>query len=73
MRASAGAMRESQESDAEAMPTETDEAKVERCAVCGATVEVGDISDTSGWRWYSDGRGGLHALCPTCPPPDDVS
>jgi hypothetical protein len=39
------------------------------CTVCGAEVEEGDVEDTNGWRWFSDGKGGLHPLCPTCPPP----
>ncbi len=73
MKAAAGELSGREEPEAEASLTETEDARVERCAVCGATVEVGGISDTSGWRWYSDGRGGLHALCPTCPPPDDVA
>ena len=40
------------------------------CAVCGAAVEQdGEIEDSNGWRWYSDGQGGLLPLCPACPPP----
>jgi hypothetical protein len=39
------------------------------CSVCGCSVPVGDIEDTNGWRWYSDGRGGLSPLCASCPPP----
>jgi hypothetical protein len=44
------------------------------CAVCGRAVEdEGDIEDSSGWRWFSDGRGGLLPLCPTCPVPPDIA
>jgi hypothetical protein len=44
------------------------------CAVCGSAVEDdGDIEDTNGWRWFSDGRGGLLPLCPTCPVPTDIA
>jgi hypothetical protein len=39
------------------------------CSVCGSSVPIGDIEDTNGWRWYSDGRGGLRPLCASCPPP----
>jgi hypothetical protein len=39
------------------------------CSECGCSVPVGDIEDTNGWRWYSDGRGGLRPLCASCPPP----
>jgi hypothetical protein len=39
------------------------------CSVCGRTVADNDIEDTNGWRWYSDGRGGLRPLCATCPAP----
>ena len=43
------------------------------CAVCGSTVEPdGDLEDSNGWRWFSDGRGGLLPLCPTCPVPTDI-
>jgi hypothetical protein len=42
----------------------------EVCAVCGAAAKTGDIEDTSGWRWFSDGQGGLFPLCPTCPVPE---
>ncbi len=44
------------------------------CAVCGATIEDdGDIEDSSGWRWFSDGQGGLLTLCPACPPPEQAA
>jgi len=39
------------------------------CAVCGCAVDLDDVEDTNGWRWFSDGRGALLALCPTCPVP----
>jgi hypothetical protein len=42
------------------------------CSVCGAAADVDDVEDTNGWRWYSDGRGGLRPLCATCPPPASV-
>lgn len=43
------------------------------CSVCGAALEEdGDIEDSNGWRWFSDGRGGLLPLCPTCPVPTDI-
>jgi hypothetical protein len=42
------------------------------CSVCGRTVDVNDVEDTSGWRWYSDGRGGLRPLCKSCPVPEDA-
>ena len=44
------------------------------CAVCGAVVETdGEIEDSNGWRWFSDGRGGLLPLCPTCPVPSEIA
>jgi len=44
------------------------------CAVCGAAIEDhDDIEDSNGWRWLSDGRGGLLPLCPTCPTPPDIA
>jgi len=39
------------------------------CTVCGTTVAEGDINATNGWRWFSDGRGELSGLCPSCPTP----
>jgi hypothetical protein len=46
----------------------------EACAVCGSAVEdEGDIEDSNGWRWFSDGQGGLLPLCPTCPVPTDIA
>jgi transcription initiation factor TFIIIB Brf1 subunit/transcription initiation factor TFIIB len=46
-----------------------DERSVSVCSVCGCVADVNDIEDTNGWRWYSDGKGGLKPLCATCPPP----
>ena len=46
---------------------------IETCAVCGASVEGGSIEDSSGWRWFSDGRGGLLSLCAACPVPDGIT
>ena len=44
------------------------------CAVCGVAVDdEGGIEDTSGWRWFSDGQGGLLPLCPSCPVPSGIS
>ena len=43
------------------------------CSVCGRAVADDDIEDTNGWRWYSDGRGGLRPLCETCPVPASLS
>ena len=44
------------------------------CAVCGAVLDDdGAIEDSNGWRWFSDGRGGLHSLCPTCPVPTTIT
>jgi len=40
------------------------------CCVCGKVTEGQEIEDTNGWRWFSDGRGGLWPLCATCPVPD---
>lgn len=42
------------------------------CSTCGCTVADGNIDDTNGWRWYSDGRGGLHPLCANCPAPTSL-
>jgi hypothetical protein len=42
------------------------------CSVCGLAVDTDDIEDTNGWRWYSDGAGGLKPLCAGCPPPAAV-
>jgi hypothetical protein len=41
------------------------------CAICGNEVDGGDIEDTAGWRWYSDGAGGLIPVCRQCTVPDD--
>jgi hypothetical protein len=57
----------SQSIDAERMETD-----LTVCSVCGAAADVDDVEDTNGWRWYSDGRGGLRPLCATCPPPASV-
>lgn len=46
-----------------------DDLSRDRCCVCGAEIEAGDLEDTNGWRWFSDGRGGLKSVCPTCPLP----
>jgi hypothetical protein len=43
------------------------------CSVCGRAVAEGDIENSNGWRWYSDGRGGLHTLCASCPAPSSLS
>jgi hypothetical protein len=43
------------------------------CSVCGCTVADEAVEDTNGWRWYSDGRGGLRPLCATCPDPTSLS
>jgi hypothetical protein len=43
------------------------------CAVCGVSVDSEDIEDTNGWRWFSDGRGGLLPLCPDCPVPEPLA
>lgn len=46
----------------------------ELCAGCGRVIEEGgNLENSSGWRWYSDGRGGLVSLCPTCPMPEAFS
>ena len=34
------------------------------CANCGARASEAEAED-SGWRYWSDGVGGLHAFCPT--------
>ena len=53
--------------------TGSEQAKDEAvCSVCGCTVDVDDVEDTSGWRWYSDGRGGLLPLCKSCPLPKNA-
>ena len=43
------------------------------CSICGCTVAEDDIENSNGWRWYSDGRGGLSTLCATCPAPTSLS
>jgi hypothetical protein len=44
------------------------------CVVCGTVIEnEADIEDSNGWRWFSDGRGGLLPLCPTCPVPAEIT
>lgn len=35
------------------------------CANCGRTVPEADAKD-AGWRYWSDGVGGLHPFCPGC-------
>ena len=42
------------------------------CSTCGCSITDDDIDDTNGWRWYSDGRGGLRSLCATCPVPSSL-
>jgi len=42
---------------------------IDVCTVCGTTASADDTSQTNGWRWFSDGRGGLSGLCPSCPTP----
>jgi hypothetical protein len=39
------------------------------CSACGSSVADDNVTDTNGWRWYSDGEGGLRPLCATCPAP----
>jgi len=41
------------------------------CAVCGAEARTEAVEDTNGWRWFSDGRGGLVPLCSSCPVPTE--
>jgi hypothetical protein len=42
---------------------------IDVCTLCGAISPTGDLDATIGWRWFSDGRGGLAGLCPACPTP----
>jgi len=42
------------------------------CSACGCSITDDDIDDTNGWRWYSDGQGGLHPVCATCPAPTSL-
>jgi hypothetical protein len=42
------------------------------CSACGCSINDDDIDDTNGWRWYSDGQGGLHPVCATCPAPTSL-
>ncbi len=42
------------------------------CVVCGAATNADEIEDTNGWRWFSDGRGGLLPLCASCPVPEEL-
>ena len=37
------------------------------CSVCGRSVAEDDVENSNGWRWYSNGLGGLMTLCSTCP------
>ena len=59
--------------DAEALAENADPGASSTCSVCGRAVADDDIEDTNGWRWYSDGRGGLRTLCATCPVPASLS
>ena len=42
------------------------------CVVCGAETNANEIEDTNGWRWFSDGKGGLLPLCASCPVPEEL-
>ena len=42
------------------------------CGGCGRVVDMTDVEDTNGWRWCSDGKGGLVAFCADCPLPDQT-
>lgn len=59
--------------DATARRDDTDPGASSICSVCGRVVAEDDVENTSGWRWYSDGRGGLRTLCATCPAPSSLS
>jgi hypothetical protein len=64
--------------DVTSIDTDTSETGGERiarpdevCVVCGRRVDLEDTESTSGWRWFSDGRGGLYPLCESCPVPEE--
>ncbi len=59
--------------DASALAEHIDPGASSICSVCGSAVAEDDIENTNGWRWYSDGRGGLRTLCATCPAPTSLS
>jgi hypothetical protein len=61
------------ERDGKAYAKRLDSGASSICSVCGCTAVDDDVDDTNGWRWYSDGRGGLHPLCATCPVPTSLS
>jgi len=42
------------------------------CAVCGVRVDLDNVNSTDGWRWFSDGAGGLFPLCQKCPVPQEL-
>jgi len=43
------------------------------CVSCGVRVNLEDVESTNGWRWFSDGAGGLFPLCETCPVPTGLA
>jgi len=60
------------------LPHRSDPDTGERCYLCATSPGPGPdhdhdrIDGMAGWRWFSNGRGGLHAVCPSCPTPNDL-